>query len=272
MPTRRFATLRRSVPLLALPLLLAAATTASAQQTFRGTIISACEGTIGCPNKVNLKTPVDTLQFQAQLNPETPLHPNEDKFKIVLRNLNGELLSLKLEPGLIVREGSSFVYRNEAARQSGGISRVTLRRKQAHQWRITVIAHGDLSGATLEQMTVYVVVGNDTFLTKNVWSEREFGWLLHLPATAPTPGPTGSPVVTPTTAPTGTPVPTPTSTPLGTPTPTIGPPISPSPSPTPTPVVTPPPTPTATPVPTPTSEPYGSVFEAFVAAPSSLLK
>ena len=270
MPSRRFVTLRCSVPLLALPLLLAAATTASAQQTFRGTVISACEGTIGCPNKVNLKTPVDTLQFQAQINPETPLHPSDDKFKIVLRNLNGELLSLKLEPGLIVREGSSFVYRNDAARQSGGISRVTLRRKQAHQWRITVIAHGDLSGATLEQMTVYLVIGNDTFLTKNVWSEREFGWLLHLPATAPTPGPTGSPVVPPTAAPTGTPAPTPT--PLGTPTPTIGPPISPSPSPTPTPVVTPPPTPTPTPVPTPTSEPYGSVFEAFVSAPSSLLK
>lgn len=249
MPSRRFPTLRLSLCILAVPIAFGA-WAAFAEQKFDGTIVSACEGTIGCPNKINFNTPVDTLQFQALLNVDTPLHPNDDKFTITLRNANGEILFDKLEAGLITREGNSFVYRNEAARQTGGISRVTLRRKQAHQWRITVIAHGDLAGASLAQMAIYVVIGNDTFLTKNVWTRRQFGWILHLPATAPTPGPT--PVVTP----------TPLSTP--TPTTTIGPPLSPTPSPK--------PTPSKTPSPTPTVEPYGSVFEAFVEPPSSLLQ
>jgi hypothetical protein len=257
MPSRRFRTLRRSITLLAVPLVLVAAYVARAEQKFEGTIVSACEGTIGCPNKINLKGAVDTLQFQALLNVPTPLHPGDDKFKIVLRNANGELLGEKLDPGSIVREGNTWVYRNDAARNTGGISRVTLRRLRAHQWRITVIAHGDLSGATLPQNVIYLVLGNDTFLTKDVWSAREFGWLLHLPATAPTPKP--SPVATPT--------------PVVTPTPFLTPgasPATPFASPTPTPKPSATPTPTASP--TPTMEPYGSVFEAFVAAPSSLLQ
>ena len=249
MPSRRFPTLRLSLCIVALPMALVA-WAAFAEQKYDGTIVSACAGTIGCPNKINFNTPVDTLQFQAVLQTDTPLHPNDDKFTITLRNANGEILFEKLDAGLIVREGRSFVYRNPAARQIGGISRVTLRRNQAHEWRITVIAHGDLAGASLAQMAIYVVIGNDTFLTKNVWTRRQFGWILHLPATAPTPGPT--PVVTP------TPLPTPS------PSTTIGPPLSPTPSPK--------PTPTKTPSPTPTVEPYGSVFEAFVAPPSSLLE
>lgn len=253
MPSRRFPTLRLSLCILAVPVALGA-WAAFAEQKFDGTIVSACEGTIGCPNKINFNTPVDTLQFQALLNVDTPLHPNEDKFTITLRNANGEILFEKLDAGLIVREGNSFVYRDDAARQSGGISRVTLRRKQAHQWRVTVIAHGDLAGASLAQMTIYLVIGNDTFLTKNVWTRRQFGWILHLPATAPTPGPT--PVVTPT--------PLQTPTPPATPSPTASFGQTPTPSPT--------PKPTATPSPTPTIEPYGSVFEAFVAPPSSLLE
>ncbi|MBM4247052.1 MAG: hypothetical protein FJ148_25205 [Deltaproteobacteria bacterium] len=260
MPSAHFAKLRRAVALFALSLALAP-TTAGAEKNFEGTIVSACEGTIGCPNKVNLRNPFDTLQFQALLNVPTPLRPGDDKFKIVLRNLNGKQLSEKLDPGQIVREGNAFVYRNDAARDTGGISRVTLRRKKAHEWRITVIAHGIMPGATLANMTIYLVIGNDTFVTKNVWSAREFGWLLHLPATAPTPGPTGSPVVTATPAPTPTaaPTPAPTGTVIATPTPTL----------TPRPTSTP--APTQSPAPTPTSDPYGSVFEAFVAAPSSLL-
>lgn len=263
MPSRRFRTLRRSVALLAVPMALGAAYVARAEQKFEGTIVSACEGTIGCPNKINLNTPVDTLQFQALLNVPTPLHPTDDKFKITLRNPNGELLSDRLEPGLIVREGKAFVYRNEAARQTGGISRVTLRRLRAHQWRITVIAHGDLSGATLPQNVIYLVIGNDTFLTRDTWRAREFGWLLHLPATAPTPKPT----------PVGpTPTPKPSATAVATPTPSGGPPPTQTPKPTQTPTPTPTPTPPPTPTPTPTVEPYGSVFEAFVAAPASLLR
>lgn len=267
--SQRIPTLRSTLSVLALVLALAAAGAARAEQKFAGTIVSACDGTIGCPNKVNLKTPVDTLQFQARLNVETPLHPGDDKFKIVLRNANGELLSEKLEPGSLKREGRTFEYRNDAARQAGGISRITLRRLQAHLWRITVIAHGDMSGATLPTMAIYLIIGNDTFLTKDVWSAREFGWLLHLPAVAPTPSP--SPIATPTPTATATPAFSPTPSP----TPTIGPPLpTPSPSPSPTPSRTPPPatpTPSPTPSPTPTVEPYGSVFDAFVAPPVDLL-
>lgn len=258
--SRRNRTLRRALVLFLLiaPLTLVAASAPGAEPKFQGTIVSACDGTIGCPNKINLKSPVHTLQFHAFLNVPTPLHPSDDKFKITLRNANGELLSEKLTEGLIRREGRSFEYRNENARLGGGISRLSLRRLRAHLWHIAVIAHGDMAGATLAPMTLYMVIGNDTFLSKNVWSKREFGWLLHLPATVPPPSPT--PIgPTPTPRPSGTPAVTPTQSGA-----------------TPTPIPTRTPGPTSTPIPTPTpsptpSDPYGSVFEAFVAPPRSLL-
>lgn len=263
MPSQRFPRLRRSLVALIVPFAVAAAGAAEAGTTNRGTIVSACDGTIGCPNKINFRTPVDTLQFQGLLAAATPLVPNAEKFKISVRNANGLILSAQLASGLLRAEGGRYEYRNDDARQQGGISRVTLRNIRANQWRITVIAHGDMSAAILPKMTVYLRIGDDTFKTRNVWSEREFGWLLHLPATAPTPRPSPTPTAQPSPSSSPTPSAAPTQTP------------KPSPSPTPAPTATPKPTatpvPTSSPAPTPTVEPYGSVFEAFTEPPSSLL-
>lgn len=231
----------------------------------QGSLVSACGGTIGCPNKINLKNPVDSLTFYALLGPASALDPGAEAFSLTLRNANGVVFTETLGGGQLRKQGRRWQFRDPNARQMGGFSRVTLRKKGTG-WRLTAIAHGDMSAATLAPMTVEIAIGDDTFATANTWSRREFGWLLHLPA-----GPTPPPTPTPTTAPTGTPVPTPSLAPSGTPgtTPTpVGTPTSSPATPTPTPT----PAPTQTPTPTPTGEPYGSVNEAFLRAPRSLLR
>lgn len=217
-----------------------------------GTLVSACGGTIGCPNKINLRGAVNTITFQAKLTPTTPLSPATETFAFMLSNAHGVIFAGSLSAGQLHREGRRYQYRNQNARTVGGFSRVTLRPTKGSSWRLTVIAHGNLSAATLATMSVDIAIGNDTFATINPWSPREFGWLLHLPA-GPNPPPTPTPSPTP--HPTATPTPGgPTATP------------HPTPSPTPTPA------PTQTPVPTPTENPYGSVFGAFVQPPRNLLR
>ena len=112
------------------------------------------------------------------LNVDTPLHRNEDKFTITLRNANGEIL-FEAGPGLIVREDATSST-NEAARQIGGISRVTLRAIGAHG------AHGDRARRSRRR----VARADDDlrrhqlaaalFTHKNVWTRRQFGWILRL--------------------------------------------------------------------------------------------
>ena len=233
----------------------------------QGSLVSACGGTIGCPNKINLKNPVDSLQFYALLAPASALDPPAEAFSLTLRNANGVVFTETIGAGQLRKQGRRFQFRDPNARKVGGFSRVTLKRKGAG-WRLTVIAHGDMSAATLAPMTVEIAIGDDTFATANTWSPREFGWLLHLPA-GPTPPPTPTAAPTGTPAPTQTPAPTPSGTPATTPTP-VGTPTSSPATPTPTPAPTP--APTQTPTPTPTVEPYGSVSEAFFRAPRSLLR
>lgn len=208
-----------------------------------GSLTSACGGTIGCPNKINLRGPVDALTFQAKITPATPLDPAEEAFSITLRNANGVIFTRTLAAGQLVKQGRRFQFRDPNARHLGGFTRVTLRPVGATAWRLTVIANGDMSGATLATMSVEIAIGDDTFATLNTWSPREYGWLLHLPGGV-------------------NPPPTPTPSPIPTPTPT--------PSPTPGPTVTP--TPSPTPTPTPTENPYGSVMNAFVQPPQNLLR
>jgi len=241
-------------------LLFGAGGTADAAQ---GTLVSACGGTIGCPNKINLRNAVDSLTFYALLTPTSALSPTTEQLTVTLRNANGVVFSQALAAGQLRAQGPrKFQYRNPNARQGGGFSRVTLRRKGS-SYRLTVIGHGNMSSATLASMTVEIAIGDDTFATINPWSRREFGWLLHLPAgptppATPTPTPTRTPTVTTTPSP-ATPTPKPSGTPAVTP------------SITPTPAVTPTSTPTSSPTVTPTP-PYGSVFEAFVKPPRSLLR
>ena len=234
MSSRRFPIIRSSVVSALVVAALAAGGPVFADRAYaaQGTLVSACFGTIGCPEKINLRGPVDSLTFQALLTPASPLSPATEPFTITLRNANGVVFTATLPAGSLKPQGRRFQFRDPNARVTGGFTRVTVRPKGSN-WRITVIARGTMSGATLAPMTVELQLGDDTFATVNTWSKREYGWLLHLPG-GPTPPPTPSP----------TPVVTPSATPTSSP----------------------------TPAPTPTENPYGSVFEAFVNAPASLLR
>ncbi|HEY8516151.1 MAG TPA: hypothetical protein VIS07_11615 [Candidatus Binatia bacterium] len=229
----------------------------------QGTLVSACKGTIGCPNKVILRGAVDVLQFHADITPQSPINPPAEHFTLTLSNANGVIFSETLGANQFKKSGNRFQFRDPHARKSFGFSRVTIRKRPgANTYRIDLIAHGDMAAATLPLMAVEIAIGDDTFFTQNVWQQKAFGWQLHLPAVPATPTPT--PIVTPSPTPSPSPMP-PTPTPSPSPTPA---PPTPTPSPSPTPA---PPTPSPSPSPTPTQNPYGSAFNAFVAAPASLL-
>jgi hypothetical protein len=135
-----------------------------------------------CPSVIQLvRDPrLDQLTLHARVVPGTSIDPAFETFTVDLSNANGTIFSATLNPGEMreLAGGKRVVYRNPAARRAGGISRVqiTQRNDAPGGYRVDVVAHGDLSSATLDEMTVFLLLGDDGFFDTSTWSPRRSGW------------------------------------------------------------------------------------------------
>jgi hypothetical protein len=94
-----------------------------------GTLVSACNGSIGCANKINLRNPVDTFEFHAKITAPAPISPLSEPFTVTLSNANGVFFTETLAAGQIKRVNRRFQFRDAAARRSSGFGRITIRRR-----------------------------------------------------------------------------------------------------------------------------------------------
>lgn len=76
--------------------------------------------------------------------------------------------------------GRHFYFRDAAARRTGGLSRLLISERHDADggFRVDAFAYGDFSAATLAEMTVRIVVGNDPFTHTNMWIQHPRGWAL----------------------------------------------------------------------------------------------
>jgi hypothetical protein len=159
------------------------------------TLVFAPRGSvIGCPHacpariifRGDMATP-DFFEFHGLIELTPPVSPTTQPFTLSLSNaLFDPILSFALPPGSFVQQGAgSFTYRNNDARDTGGIAFVKLSERdgQPNVFKIDIQAFdaGLESKATLADMTVRFTVGADPFETTNTWMQKPNGWLLNLP-------------------------------------------------------------------------------------------
>jgi len=101
--------------------------------------------------------------------------------RVELRNADGVVYVATLAPGEVEkRSESSFLMRNAAARYDGGFSRFQIRKRTKRASSITFKAYGDLSAATLSEMTLTITIGAEEFRADGNWKQLANGWRLPL--------------------------------------------------------------------------------------------
>ena len=85
-------------------------------------------------------------------------------------------LLVALPAGALGRRGAFYLTRDPEAKRSGGIAliRVVLRPDRAVV--VSLQAFGDLSAATLADMTLRLTVGGETYAASGRWRRRGSGW------------------------------------------------------------------------------------------------
>ena len=135
-----------------------------------------------CPDKIKLKSGIDTLLVRSAFPPSTVLDPAAEQFEIVLRNANGIIYQATLQPGDLVQVAHTFRFKDKGARRGqgirGGLSQVLIAPVTGGTGtRVNVEAWGDLDAATEAEMTLEITVGDDATEVTSTWEKRAFGWL-----------------------------------------------------------------------------------------------
>jgi len=135
-----------------------------------------------CVNKILFASgpQLDKLELHARIVPATSIDPAGETFVFELSNANGTIFSATLPPGAFATSKKRYIYRNPAARTAGGLYRVTIsERHDANEgFRVDLLAYGDLSAATLADMTTIIAVGGDGFFNSGPWNQLKHGWSL----------------------------------------------------------------------------------------------
>jgi hypothetical protein len=164
-------------------LLIASAVAVQAQEVPQPVFGSCCT----CQAKIKLKNgpALDFLRVGARIIPVNPVNPFDLGFMFTLSNANGNLFTATLLPGQITEltNGRKWVYRNPAAKISGGLFSVIIQERddELDGLIVDVKAYADLSGATLAEMTTEMVIGPASFIDTGDWTAVSNGWRYRFP-------------------------------------------------------------------------------------------
>jgi hypothetical protein len=136
---------------------------------------------------------LDEFSFHGRIEPETPIDPTTEKVGVLITNEFGVIYRGELEPGVFEGRGGSarpwrFVDRKNAKK---GLSQTGIARISIYQYRATnlfvvnVHAYGDMSIATVPNMTLQFTVGDDSFQNTGTWKQTGYGWRLDFPRLGP---------------------------------------------------------------------------------------
>jgi hypothetical protein len=137
-----------------------------------------------CPNRIRFAPApgLDSLELHARIIPQSSIDPAFETFFVELSDANGNVFfAVSVSPGDMkeTNGGRRAVYRNPAARSAGGVYQVTImpRHDAIGGYRVDVRAYGDLSGATMADITTAITIGDDPFFDNGPWTQRSDGWV-----------------------------------------------------------------------------------------------
>jgi len=138
-----------------------------------------------CPGRIIFRGGAedpDFFEFHVLIEPG-PIDPVNETFTLSLKN-SGPIFSFSLPPGSFTAQGKTFNYRNQSARENGGIAFVKIAERSGEPgvFKIDIQAFdADLESlATEALMTVDFAIGNDPFSITDTWTQKPNGWILNL--------------------------------------------------------------------------------------------
>jgi cysteine-rich repeat protein len=145
------------------------------------------------PAHIRFRDGLDQFQFHGRVDPETPIDPSTETVAVLITNENGVIYKGILQPGDLSGKGARAVpwrFTDRKAAKAGeslrdGIARVSINETMAGYYVVNVMAWGDLSSATLADMTLQLVIGDDVFQNTGTWKQKSYGWLLNFPRFPP---------------------------------------------------------------------------------------
>lgn len=140
-----------------------------------------------CNSQIKFRKGLDLLRLGSRLipTPAAVIDPLLTGMAVELGNANGTLASIVIPPGAFTEKpsGRKWVYKDPAAKASGGAFVVTLqeRNDQLGGLILDLKYFGDLSGAVLADMETIVVIGTSSFFDVGAWTQKSSGWRRHYP-------------------------------------------------------------------------------------------
>jgi cysteine-rich repeat protein len=126
----------------------------------------------------------DLLAVHGSLRPASSFDLTTEDVTFLLTNADGKVYQLVI-PGGEAKQLNRYLfrYRNKLAqRQRNGLARFDLRYfPRRDNYTFVLKTYGDLSKASLADMALQLVIGDDGFLNKSTWIKTPQGWILTLP-------------------------------------------------------------------------------------------
>jgi hypothetical protein len=126
----------------------------------------------------------DRWKMYCLILPGRPVDPSADGVIFRLSNANGVIYTAQLSPGQLIQDGKRFIYKNKIANTNplGGVAFVQFMPhrpdRSPYARTIKIVTYGDLSKATLQQMTVEIMIGSAYFVHSANWmTTRSGGWV-----------------------------------------------------------------------------------------------
>jgi uncharacterized repeat protein (TIGR01451 family) len=123
--------------------------------------------------------PNDRLQLNGLVIPRLPVNPDGLLLTVRLSNTSGVIYEASLAGRSLVTRGRSFKYRarHAATAVQGGIASLYIA-PHRDGYRVKVVAYGDLSRATLADMTLEILFGSQAYQNSGTWTQTRTGWRL----------------------------------------------------------------------------------------------
>ncbi len=124
--------------------------------------------------------PTDRLEVSGVVVTRLPVDPNGLLITVRLSNANGVVYEITLDGANLVAHGRQLKFRdrNAANAPGGGIGMLRISPHQNDGYRVKVVTYGDLSAATLPDMTIEILFGLETYQNSATWLSTSKGWRL----------------------------------------------------------------------------------------------
>ena len=154
-------------------------TTVTSDDSVQVPVAAAMVGCLHCPSKVVFrKNGPDFFSAAGWVELGSGFDPSANVLQTELSNASGVVLLENLPAGSMHKSKAKYWYRDKPAKVSGGYFKVRMKPGKGDLWQFKIRIYGDLSAATVPDMTLRITFGSIVAQGSGTWGQRKDGWQL----------------------------------------------------------------------------------------------